>query len=164
MNIIVFIIMTVAARSITRYQTQKPIRLYSKTGRHLTISKSGSVGSTIEHDSSISLIKMESTGHDEFVIKSVETNLYLSAKRMRKSGSKSLRLRATSSQREALRLSENVMENNFNQYSLKNNKNCKLAMRSSGKFRILCNAQNDSRKNNRNIFDFLPRRVHNHRL
>ena len=163
MNILIILIINVAARTITRHQTQKPVQLYSKTGRHMTMSKTGAVGSTIAHSHSLSMIKLVPTGVNEFIIQSATNQLYLTAKRTGKR-SGSLRLRGTSSRRQALKLTESVMSDNFNQYSLVNNSNCRLGLRKNGKFRILCQSKNDSLKLNSNIFDFLPRKVHNFRL
>ena len=163
MQIITFIIMTkiaTYARSISRKsQNQKPVQLYAYAGRHLTIFGSGRVSSTWSTTSPYAQVQLVPVGTGEFVIQGELTGLYISVPKTPRPNA-TLRLKGVMEKENATRFSEELIrENYFNKYFVKNDKNCTLVMKKSGKVGILC-TKYDTKRRNVNQAAFLPRKVH----
>ena len=140
MNILFFLITTIAARHLHR----RTVEVYSQTGRHVTISntKLGSTFSAHSEYAQLDFVPIES-GH--FVIRGIKTGKYITATRRR--------LQLTDSAEEATIFHEEIMANKFNKYVTRENK--VLRVTSRGKLRLT----HTSNRSVRSI-SFLSRKTH----
>ena len=137
MNIIIYLIVAVAARHIRR-----SVELYSMTGRHVTIStKLGSTWSSTSEYAQLDFVPIEK-GH--FVIRGIKSGKFIT--------STGRKLALPDDVEQAVVFHEEIMGNNFNKYMTNDGKVLRITSR--GKLRL-----NKASRNIRSI-SFLSRKTH----
>ena len=137
MNILIFLIITVAARHIRR-----SVELYSKTGRHVTVStKLGSTWSSSSEYAQLDFVPIEK---GRFVIRGIKSGKFIT--------STGRKLALTDDFKLAVEFREEIMENNFNKYLTNDGKVLRITSR--GKLRL-----NKASRSTKSI-SFLSRKTH----
>ena len=146
-KIILSLVSVVFAGPVIRQQT-KPVQIYSKTGKFMSIQSSGIVRAVNGKLHENSLVDIVPVGKNRFQIRGSVTGLYLQVDKRQK-------IRTTIFDTEATVFSEEILEqNNFRSFRLADNEDCKLSMNRKG-YKVVC-SKGFRVKN----ISFLPKKSH----